>query len=62
VKDKNLDNVDRAFVLKRFKEKRFAEGANREQIATCSEFGLSLEEFIDIGLTQMKAIKEELGL
>ena len=62
VKGKKLDNVDKVFVLKRFKEKRFAEGADREQIASCIEFGLSLEEFIDIGLTQMKAIKEQLGL
>ena len=62
VKGKKLANVDAKFVLKRFKEKRFAKGANREQIASCSEMGLTLEEFTDISLNAMKNISKELGL
>jgi putative nucleotidyltransferase with HDIG domain len=62
IKGKNLDSVTVDFVLKRFKEKRFAEGANREQIASCSEFGLALEEFVALGLDAMKGVKRELGL
>ena len=62
VKGKKLSNVDVKFVLKRFKEKRFANGANREQIAACSELGLSLEEFVKIALDAMKSISKELGL
>ena len=62
VKGKKLANVDAKFVLKRFKEKRFAKGANREQIASCSEMGLPLEEFTDISLNAMKNISKELGL
>ena len=62
VKGKKLANVDTNFVLKRFKEKRFAKGANREQIAACSEMGLTLEEFTDISLNAMKNISKELGL
>lgn len=62
IKGKKLDNVDKDFVLKRFKEKRFAEGANRDQIASCGEFGLSLDEFVELGLKAMKGIKGELGL
>ncbi len=62
VKGKKLANVDTKFVLKRFKEKRFAKGANREQIASCSEMGLPLEEFTDISLNAMKNISKELGL
>ncbi len=62
VKGKKLANVDTAFVLKRFKEKRFASGANREQIASCSELGLTLEEFVEIGLNAMKSIAKEIGL
>jgi len=49
-------------VLKRFKEKRFAAGANREQIATCEEFGLSLGEFVSLVLQAMQEISEDLGL
>ncbi len=62
VKGKKLSDVHTDFVLKRFKEKRFASGANREQIAACSEIGLSLEEFVEIALDAMKSISKELGL
>jgi predicted hydrolase (HD superfamily) len=49
-------------VRKRYKEKSFAAGANREQIASCSEIGLELDEFIELGLEAMKEIAAELGL
>ncbi len=60
--EKKLEPVDVKFLMKRFKEKSFAKGASREQMASCSEMGLSLEEFYDIALTAMKEIHEELGL
>ncbi|MEF3244638.1 MAG: phosphohydrolase, partial [Caldisericaceae bacterium] len=62
VKGKDLDNVDVEFVLKRFKEKRFAAGVNREQILECEELGFTLDKFIAIGIAGMKRIKKELGL
>mgnify|MGYP000403496718 CR=1 FL=1 len=43
-------------------EKKFAAGANREQIATCSELGLSLEEFTAICVASMQGISTDLGL
>ncbi|MBN2380796.1 HDIG domain-containing protein [candidate division WOR-3 bacterium] len=49
-------------VLKRFKDKRFAAGADRDQIRTCSEFGMELEEFVSICLEAMRGIRDELGL
>jgi len=50
-------------VLNRFKEKSFARGTRREDIALCQEkLGLTLEEFIEIGLKAMKKISKELGL
>ncbi|MGB9857258.1 MAG: HDIG domain-containing metalloprotein [Dictyoglomaceae bacterium] len=60
--DKKLAPLDTEFILKRFKEKSFARGANREQIKSCEEFGLSLNEFISIGLDAMKSISHELNL
>ncbi|HOJ92161.1 MAG TPA: HDIG domain-containing protein [Dictyoglomaceae bacterium] len=60
--EKKLAPLDVNFILKRFKEKSFARGANREQIKKCEEIGLSLEEFIDIGLQVMKSIAEDLEL
>jgi putative nucleotidyltransferase with HDIG domain len=59
---KKLAALDTIFILKRFQEKWFAKGANREQIRTCEEVGLSLEEFIDLGLKAMQQITQELGL
>ena len=59
---KKIQNVDLDFVLRRFKEKRFAAGADRDQIKTCEEFGVSLEEFIELSLKAMKQIDTELGL
>jgi hypothetical protein len=59
---KKLSGVDVPFVMKRFKEKRFAAGANREQIQSCSSLGLGLEEFLGICLTTMQGISGELGL
>lgn len=60
--DKKLKSIDVDFVLRRFKEKRFAAGANRDQIKTCEDMGLSLEQFLEIALTAMQRVDKELGL
>ena len=60
--DKKLAGLEAKSVRKRFKEKSFAAGANREQIATCSELGLELDEFIELGLKAIKGIASSLGL
>ena len=60
--DKKLEGLTTRSLIRRFGEKRFAAGANREQIATCRELGLELEEFIALGLEAMKAIADEIGL
>lgn len=59
---KKLEPIDVDFVINRFGEKRFAAGANREQISRCTELGLELPQFIDVGLRAMKHISKELGL
>ena len=60
--DKKLEGLTTKSLMKRFNEKRFAAGANREQISRCAEMGLTLEEFIDIGLEAMKGIADKIGL
>lgn len=60
--DKKLASLTAESILKRFGEKRFAAGASREQIALCREIGLSLEEFIALGLAAMQGIATDLGL
>lgn len=59
--EKKLAKVDKEFVLRRYKEKGFAKGANREQIAKCSEIGLTLEEFTQLCLEAMTGIATDLG-
>jgi len=60
--DKKLENVEAKSVQKRFKEKSFAAGANREQIAACREIGMELDEFIEVGLQAMQGVADRLGL
>ena len=59
---KKLAGVDVGFVMNRFKEKRFAAGADRGQIRKCEGLGLSLEEFVGTCLAAMQGISKELGL
>ncbi len=59
---RKLASLDTEFIMRRFKERKFAAGANREQIQTCTSLGLSLEEFIGVCLTAMQGIAQDLGL
>ncbi len=60
--DKKLASVDVDFMLRRFKEKRFAAGASRENMAACSRLGLELPEFLRLVHAGMMTITDELGL
>lgn len=60
--DKRLSSVVPSSVTRRFGEKRFAAGANREQIGKCSELGLKTDEFIAVGLLAMQSVSDALGL
>jgi len=60
--DKKLASVEAKSVRKRFKEKTFAAGADREQIASCRELGLELDAFLELALKAMKGIAQDLGL
>jgi len=58
---KKLAHIDTGYMLRRFKEKRFAAGANRDNIAKCDKLGLSLEEFMGLAIEGMQAINDQLG-
>ena len=49
-------------VKKRFKEKAFARGADREIIAECEEIGVTVPDFCELSLAAMQEIAEEIGL
>jgi len=60
---KRITDLKTKSVIKRFKEKAFARGANREIIKKCEEYlDLDLENFVKIGLEAMQKIAGELGL
>lgn len=63
VKGRKLENVEVNSVLKKFPQKAFAAGVNREQIKLCEkELNIPLARFVDLTLTAMKNIHQELGL
>ncbi len=49
-------------VKKKFKDKAFARGANRDQIRSIEELGIPLQEFFEIALTGMQEIAATLEL
>lgn len=60
--DKKLASVRPKSVRKRFKEKSFAKGADRDIIRECEYIGLEVSEFCDLALHAMQEIADELGL
>jgi len=60
--DKRLAGLEAGSVKKKFREKSFAAGVDRQQISLCSQIGVELDEFIELGLKAMKGIAADLGL
>lgn len=61
--DKKLASVKESSIKKKFKDKSFAAGVNRQIISECQNLiNLSLDELIAIELQAMQGIAGELGL
>ena len=60
--DKKVASVKHKSVNKRFKETRFAAGANRQYMSLIEKTGISWDEFIDIALESMTGIADQIGL
>jgi uncharacterized protein len=61
--EKKLATVEVRSVLKKWKTKEFAKAVSREQIAQCEEkLGVPLNDFIQLALSAMQGIHDELGL
>lgn len=60
--DKKVASVKHKSVNKRFKESRFAAGANRQYMSLIEKTGITWDEFIDIALDSMKEIADQIGL
>jgi predicted hydrolase (HD superfamily) len=60
---RKLVDVSVEMVLKKFKSPSFAKGTRRDDIALCEEkLGIPLKDFIQISLSAMQEISEDLGL
>ena len=63
MKGRKLENVAVESVLKKFKQKAFAAGVNRQDVEQgAGSLGIPLEKHIEIVLVGMKKIAPELGL
>ena len=60
--DGKVKSVKVSSILKRFKETRYAKGANRSYMLKIEKLGIDLEEFAEIALKAMCEIDEEIGL
>lgn len=60
--DKRIASVKPKSVVKRMKEKKFAASISRENIMECENIGIPLPEFVDISITAMREISDEIGL
>jgi len=61
--EKKISSVTVESVEKKWREKGFAAGVKREQIEECEgRVGIPLREFIQIALSSMQGISEDLGL
>jgi putative nucleotidyltransferase with HDIG domain len=59
---KKLADVKAETVTKKFKDKDFARGADRQRIITCEELGVPKEKFFEIALAGLKGTATQIGL
>ena len=60
--DKRLASVKARSLRRKFGDSSFARGVSRENITRCEELGLSLDEFLAVGLASMQAVSDEIDL
>ena len=59
---KSVMDVKLRTVKRKFKDKDFARGANRERITLCEDIGIPREKFFEIALKAVQKISKDLGL
>ncbi len=60
--DKKIVNVKPKSVIKRLKTPAFARNVNRQAIYDIEKTGITLERFVEIAITEMTKIADEIGL
>jgi len=59
---KKLEEVKVETVIKKFKDKDFARGADRERILLCEAMNIPREIFFELALQGLKSIAQDIGL
>jgi putative nucleotidyltransferase with HDIG domain len=59
---KKVRDVDVKTISKKFKDKDFARGADRQRIIVCEDLGISKEEFFGIALKGVQNVSQSLGI
>jgi len=59
---KKLADVKTETVAKKFKDKDFARGAERERIMICEEIGIPKERFFEVSLIGLRVVASQVGL
>lgn len=62
IPSKKLADVKVESVAKKFKDKDFARGAERDRIVVCEEIGIPKEKFFEITLNGLKESASQIGL
>ncbi len=62
MRGKRISDMEVKGLKKKFKDKAFAAGCNREIIREIEKTGIPLDEFFQIAIDSMKGIKSEIGL
>ena len=57
-----VSDMDSNGLKKKFKDKTFAKGVDREIIFECEKLGIGLDDFFKIAIEGIKNIKDEVGL
>ncbi|MDD4271797.1 MAG: HD domain-containing protein [Patescibacteria group bacterium] len=60
--DKKLASVNTRSLIKKFKNKSFVANCNRKIIMECEKIGLTLEQFLEIGLKALQSISDKIDL
>ncbi len=62
MRGRKVSDMKVAGLKKKFKDKKFAAGVNRDIILECEEIGLSLDEFMQVSIDAIKKIAKAVGL
>ncbi len=62
MRSRKVSDMNVSGLRKKFKDKKFAAGVNRDIILECEKTGITLDEFMQISIDAIKKIAKEIGL